>query len=221
MKRFLAQALSVLAHPLFAGTYAAVILYGLYDGSSFLYQTAGIDVGGFWGTADAATLSFTQAVFLLTALAPILLILLLKRLGVVSSFEMDDKRERIVPYLFCILCYVLAVFYVLSQDMILDFFIFAGVVLALTVCFLVNLVWKISAHCTAAAGLIPVTVAAHNAYGVADFFVFFLVVMAGLVGVARLYLRKHTVRQVFAGYLTGFLIMSIAVELGMLATYFL
>ena len=50
-------------------------------------------------------------VFGITCLVPALLFLLLKKLKVISEFGINDRRERLVPYIIMIVCYVAAAVY--------------------------------------------------------------------------------------------------------------
>jgi hypothetical protein len=220
MKSNIAQFFSILFHPLFAGTYTSILIYGLYDWNNFFYQITGINKTGYLITnIEGNSFTFFQITFFITALLPILFFFLLKKTGFISSIEMDNKKERIIPYLFCLTCYTSILLYTLWMGLILEFYIFGGIILTLFICFIINLFWKISAHCTSVAGLIPICIAVHNIYGITDSLVFFSIIVAGIIGTSRLYLQKHTIKQVFLGYATGFIIMSFSVELGIISYY--
>ena len=91
----------------------------------------------------------------ITCLVPALLFLLLKKLKVISELSINNRQERLVPYIIMIVCYVAAAIYLfmINAPEWLWMFMFGGGCAAL-VSMIVNFKWKISAHMAGIGGLV-------------------------------------------------------------------
>ena len=140
--------------------------------------------------------------------APMLLILLLKILGVVKDVGLNGQKERLIPYIITALCYGASAWFVASRGApVWVAMFFCGGALASIINLLVNLKWKISAHAAAIAGVVALLIRLQKDVAVEpQLFVWLLITVgaAGLLGSARVWLGRHTVWQVLAGYLVGF-----------------
>lgn len=140
--------------------------------------------------------------------APMLLIFLLKMLDVVKDVGLNSQKERLFPYIITALCYGASAWFVASRGApVWVIMFFCGGAAACLVNLLVNLKWKISAHCAAIAGLVALLIRLQRDVAVEPYlFVWLLITVgvAGLLGTARVWLGRHTVWQVLAGYLVGF-----------------
>ncbi len=84
----------------------------------------------------------------------------------------------------------------------------AGAVAAVIVCAVVNRKWKISAHMTAMGGFMALVMRmAVDNLGIVDMLwpVAIVAMLCGLVGTSRVLMGRHTLMQVAAGFLNGFL----------------
>lgn len=191
MKR-LAAILSVIFQPLFAPSMGLFLLFNtdsIYGDFPFKYKAM------IW-----------VMVFTFTYLLPGLFIALLSKLGVVASIKLENRNERYFPFAMTLLSYTAGTFILQhfnAPAMVSMIVIGAGIsiFIALTVSFF----WKISAHMTGIGGLVGsvVVIALHlhqNYAIILSTAVFF----SGLLGFARLELKAHTLRQVYAGFLLGF-----------------
>lgn len=167
-----------------------------------------------------------QAVYLLiyvfttSVLIPGIGIAVMKPLGFVTSFESPDRQERVGPYI------VTGVFYLWlyknlsagGQAPPLYLVCVLGATIALFVAFIFNIFTKISAHATGMGGLVgmvlliawswpdSVLTLPFGEYSVQVSLVVLLglvVILAGLVGMARLVLKVHVPRDLWQGYLVG------------------
>lgn len=140
--------------------------------------------------------------------APMLLIFLLKLLGVVNDVGLNGRKERSFPYLITALCYGASAWFVASRGApIWVTMFFCGGVAASLLNLLINFKWKISAHAAAIAGIVALLIRMQRDVAVESrLFVWLLITIgaAGLLGTARVWLERHTVWQVLAGYLVGF-----------------
>lgn len=158
----------------------------------------------------------TAGVFFITALIPGLTVYMLMRAGKVSDASISDRRERPIPFLVSVACYVGASFYVgalHAPRWLVCFLVAAAAVAVLEL--IVSLWWKISAHTGAAGGLAGFVfwLGVRGALiGDPLVLISIAILLVGVLGWARLVLRRHTVGQVLAGALLGF-----GVEFGMLS----
>lgn len=151
---------------------------------------------------------FTLITFCFTVAIPMLLVVLMKKLGMVQDLGLNGRKERFIPYLISILSMGgTAVFmWYKGAPMWLNMFFAAGAAAGL-VNMLVNFKWKISAHAAGIAGLVAliIRVSSLNYHhpGIYNLMIISIVV-AGLLGSARIWQGRHTMWQVLAGYAVGF-----------------
>ncbi|MDE6297113.1 MAG: phosphatase PAP2 family protein [Muribaculaceae bacterium] len=154
-------------------------------------------------------LTFTVIVAGINMVVPALLVILLKRVGVVDDLGLNGRKERLIPYIITIIAMGATAFFMWGKHapMWLVMF-FTGGALAGLINLLVNFKWKISAHSAAIAGIIALLIRMMHETTVYPSIVVWLAIwvgLAGLLGSARVWLGRHTVTQVFAGYAVGFL----------------
>ena len=152
-------------------------------------------------------------VFLLTAAAPLAVIIFMMRAGKVSDSSISHRRERGVPFLVTALCYLgvyLFMTHIRAPHWLAMFY--AGACASTVMAFVINLFWKISAHGMVMGGLCAMVLfIAVKGLAVVWMMPWItgVVLIAGAVGSARLYLGRHTPWQVYAGLLLGAAVESI------------
>lgn len=157
-----------------------------------------------------------QAVIILvgasTFLIPLLISLLLLNRKLINSLEMETQKERVIPYSITIAFY-LSTLYMLKQAPIpvIIFNFLVGATLSIIVAFVINIRWKISAHMIGIGGLVGALLCLSILLEIyiTPFFILSLLV-AGLVGSARLILKAHTPSQVYAGFAIGVICQIVA-----------
>jgi hypothetical protein len=213
-KKWWALALSGLFHPLLIPTYMYVLLMVV---NPFLFGSN--DFGN-----ERAILTLVMMV-LYTAVIPMVSVLLMVALNMVSSVMMAEKTERIGPLLLVMVLYFW-VYYNLSQsnDVPTIFSAFLlGVVIALAVAFVINVMDKISLHTVGMGGLVGmlmITMGLFGANGIAiggmtvglGLMLLVGVLLAGIVGTARLALGAHDTVQIYSGYIVGFVAQLVALK---------
>lgn len=147
-------------------------------------------------------------VFMSTCVLPLLSILLLS-LNQRFDINMGKSTDRVLPL-------ILSSLFSFSGSLILkrvpifpiyNFFLVASILVQIAL-LIISLRWKISAHTAAIGGLIGGFVALSFRLNENPFLILSgLIIIAGMVGTARLILEKHTSWQVYAGFTLGFLIM--------------
>lgn len=154
-------------------------------------------------------LVFTLIVFGANFLVPMLLVLLLKKMGVIEDIGLNGRRERLIPYIITIVCLAgTALFLYLKMAPLWVAMFYAGGALAALINLLVNFWWKISAHAAGIAGIVAMFIQVIKAGPTADGMTWWIVgaiLTAGLLGSARIWLGRHTLLQVLAGSAVGFL----------------
>lgn len=153
--------------------------------------------------------SFCLIVFCITAVIPMMVILLLKKLGVIEDVGLNGRKERLIPYIISILTLGASGWFMLAKGAPLwaGMFFFGGA-LAAVINLIVNFWWKISAHAAAAAGVVALLVCISREampHPHIEVWVAVAIGIAGLLGAARVWLGRHTVLQVLAGSAVGFL----------------
>lgn len=140
--------------------------------------------------------------------APMLLIFLLKCFGIVQDVGLNGQKERLIPYIITALCYGGSAWFVASRGApVWVTMFFCGGVAASLINLCINLKWKISAHAAAIAGIVALLIRLQRDVAAEPQLIVWLlitVLCAGLLGSARVWLNRHTVWQVLAGYVVGF-----------------
>ena len=189
----LSQALSILLYPLFMPTYGMILYMAAMHSRTPNLPNAYI------GVAIVGTL-------VITALIPIVLLLILWKRGAVSSLHIDDAKERTTPYVYSVVCYGFWCYFVgVTLKMPMVWLLIAiGATCALLMVTIINRRWKISAHLTALGGLLGGICSLSLYYSVLPtMLICSVLALSLLLMYARLYVNAHTPAQVVAGYLLG------------------
>ncbi|MBR6813873.1 MAG: hypothetical protein IKM50_04945, partial [Tidjanibacter sp.] len=143
-------------------------------------------------------------------------VMILKVTGIIHDWSLSTRKERIFPLILVAISYACSAW--LFSDALPLFILrrfmwsaFGCVVFAAVV----NLFWQVSLHLTGAGGAMgAMFVMVMIGYGELLWVFAALTLMTGLLGTARLYLRKHSVAQVAVGFAGGFAIASLMMILG-------
>lgn len=145
--------------------------------------------------------------YFFTILLPTLLIHIYRKIQGWSRLQLGQKKRRVVPYFISILCYFLCIEVMSAQNIFyfIHSIIFSALLIQIS-CILINFLWKISIHMAAigalAGGLLAFT---HTFIYNPIWWLCLVLLLAGLLGTARMILRQHTLAQVVAGFGVGFL----------------
>lgn len=159
-------------------------------------------------------------VFALTCIFPMITIAVLHNFKIIKDKKLISRKERIIPYITGTLYYAVAVYHVIytHEPQWLVMF-FAGGALACLVSTIVNLWWKISAHMAGMGGLLALLwqIDAMNLEVVDKphmmIYILIAIFLCGLLGTARLLLKRHTLPQIIAGFLNGLICVSLMMRL--------
>lgn len=193
---FIAKVISFVFHPLLMVTY----LFALFA----LYFPVGLDP-----LKMETQWTFVLIIFAFTFLLPALNIGLLKLLGTIRSITMQDRRERVLPFIFIAILYVLItyLFYartgVSLNDNLFKFLVLGDALVVMAA--LATLFYKVSIHSLAAWGFIGIVVPLNTLSENGSLFYPSLaaIVITGFIMSSRLLLHVHTTREVMVGAVLG------------------
>ena len=192
----LARIISFLFHPLLMATYLFTLLA--------------------WALPSALAplppekhFTFIILIFIVTFILPVTNVGIFKAFGTIRSFAMKERRERLLPFLFISLIYVL-VTYLLHYKVKISFsdnFLKLMMVIDLLVIVstLATFFFKVSVHSVGIWGLIGITLLLTKISEVNTllYAVVGLILLAGLVMSSRLQLHAHSSREVMLGGVLG------------------
>jgi len=146
----------------------------------------------------------------LTILAPGISIWIMYQNKIISSIKLENRLERFTPKGITAVYYVMN--YVLLRIMIPEHMIISfifpyafGLVLIVIAAFIMNYFTKISLHMLGFFGVIGTIMGYfQNQLDYNLFFLIFLIIVGGLIGSARIYLKAHTLKEVVLGIIIGF-----------------
>jgi membrane-associated phospholipid phosphatase len=147
-------------------------------------------------------------VFLTTFAIPVLSIVTMKLTKNISSLQMKDKEERLLPFSMVSLFYMMSTYFFHTKFNLEPLLI--QTLVSITICLIlltsITFFWKISAHMTAISGLLAIMVAVAIQFPGHDFLFLLLggILVTGALGSSRLYLNAHTPLEVFGGFVLGF-----------------
>ena len=191
---YLSKTLSVVLYPLFVPTYGIALF-------CYAYSLHVAPLAGVWVAVAVI------GTFILTCLLPITAIWIMMKKGEVKNLNIDDPRERTIPYLYSALGFGFWS-YLLVQILHAPVFISCvaiGATLAIGLVAIINRWWKISAHLTGFGGLFGGVLSFCMGIGAIPTWPMLAVWLAAslILMCARLYLNAHTPAQVVAGWLLG------------------
>ncbi|MBQ5509491.1 MAG: hypothetical protein IIT96_07010 [Muribaculaceae bacterium] len=159
-------------------------------------------------------------VFALTCIFPMITIAVLHNFKVIKDKRMISRKERLIPYITGTIYYAVAVYHVIytHEPRWLVMF-FAGGALACLISTVVNCRWKISAHMAGMGGLVALLwqINAMELEIISSpwmmLYILLAIFLSGMLGSARLLLKRHTLPQVLAGFLNGLICVSLMMRL--------
>ncbi|MFN4233705.1 MAG: phosphatase PAP2 family protein [Bacteroidia bacterium] len=190
----LAKIISYLFHPIFMPFIGSLII--LHSNNYFSYSLPSEFKNIVLGL-----------IFLNTALVPALISYYMLKKGWISSLQMHQTHERRIPYLLTAVFYMITYFILQKAPLPpMLMLMILGASLAVVICLVINLVWKISAHMVGIGGLLGAIMGISIRFKTDMLiFIMFLIFISGLVASSRLRLNAHNPLQVFIGFLIGFL----------------
>jgi membrane-associated phospholipid phosphatase len=151
--------------------------------------------------------------YFFTILLPTYLIHFYRRHRGWNLIELGHRERRLVPYFISIACYFVCIW--LLERMHIYHFIGSILIAALLVqmtCLLINVWWKISTHMAAIGGVAGALFSFSLIFGFNPVWWYCVVlIIAGVLGSARMILRQHSLGQVTAGFAVGAVCASLCI----------
>jgi membrane-associated phospholipid phosphatase len=198
--RAVSQSISFLFNPLMIPSLGILFIF-LSGSFSIIYTPKGMRI-------------ILLIVFTGTLLLPLIMFQILQYFELISNIQMEKRKERIIPYSITLIFFILTWFYLNKLPVpFINKFILASVL-----CLIVNIIilffWKISSHSIGAGGLVACMLYTVIAWHSVNYiFLLLSIFIAGLVGSSRLYLGVHTEKEVYLGFLTGFVVVFLSLLL--------
>ena len=196
MKR-IAQIISVVFHPLLIPSYVFFVLINTYSQYAVMLP-------------HKYTYFILVLVFLTSFVLPLMIILVMLKMKIIDSLEMKTRQERALPLLLTAGFFYLT-YHFLKQTpyfALFNFFMLGSALLAI-ISLLVNYFKKISLHMVSMGGMFGAFVGFSLAIGHNyTTLIAFIALMVGLTGFARLQLNTHTEKEVYSGFVLGFVVMA-------------
>ncbi len=207
MLRYIAYFFSIVFHPLLVLTYMLILLLMV---NPYIFGLNSI----------RASTPLILMIFLSTFFIPIVAVTMMKLLGLISSFEMKDRHERIGPYIITGVLYLWIFRNILENPNIpLPYKVFVlGATFGLFIAFFINLFSKISMHAVGMGGLVGMLILTVAFYSYPSFIVsigeymfemktysllMLSIIFSGIVGSSRLFLNAHEINDLFGGFFVG------------------
>lgn len=192
-RKFLASIVSYILHPVFLPSAMAAAICWL-------------NLSAFAGITNHTKLYWLSIIAYLTIFFPLITLLIAWKLKFVESIYLKTQRDRIIP-LIAIMIYYFWVYQVFKRHfnapLILNV-LFLGSFWGIILLFIGNIFFKVSMHTTAAGGMIGIMLILMFT-GQVNFLIPFLIVLlvAGLIGTARMILNAHSPLEIWLGYFAG------------------
>jgi hypothetical protein len=196
MNRRISLFISTLFHPVFVNLLSLLLLFILFPQLQF-------------AISDRMKVFYILFIFTTTGLLPVLTVMLMKLIGKVSSFLLNDREDRTVPYIITASVYLFDYYFCsrIGSPVLLNAYLLACASIVVVV-LIINLFNKISIHAASLGALLAVVVSAAYVAGMDIRLLLALIfVLSGLTASARLFAGAHMPHQLYTGLLLGFMVM--------------
>ena len=187
-----AKFISYVFHPLFIPIY---ITYFIIEIRS--YQLAGIN--------DWMNLRILLQVFVNCTFLPLASILLLRALNFIDSVFLRTQRDRIIPYIICMIFYFWNWYVFKNNHEIKDLVSVSMAIFNASVFgFLVNISMKVSMHAISVGVMVTfIALIAFTDSSSFSFYLSFAILITGIVCTSRLLVSDHSPKEIYYGLLVG------------------
>ena len=144
-------------------------------------------------------------VFCFTILMPTLTIFLFRKINGFSPEDLGERKRRFMPFLLTITSYVFCL--VMMHRLNIPWYM-TGIILAalimMVICIVVNLKWKLSEHMAGVGAIVGGLVSFSALFGYNPvWWLCLFILIAGVLGTARIILQHHTLGEVLVGFAVG------------------
>lgn len=144
-------------------------------------------------------------VYCFTILMPTLTIFLFRKINGFSPEDLGERKRRFMPFLLTITSYVFCL--VMMHHLNIPWYM-TGIILAalimMVICIVVNLKWKLSEHMAGVGAIVGGLVSFSALFGYNPvWWLCLFILIAGVLGTARIILQHHTLGEVLVGFAVG------------------
>ena len=144
-------------------------------------------------------------VYCFTILMPTLTIFLFRKINGFSPEDLGERKRRFMPFLLTITSYVFCL--VMMHRLNIPWYM-TGIILAalimMVICIVVNLKWKLSEHMAGVGAIVGGLVSFSALFGYNPvWWLCLFILIAGVLGTARIILQHHTLGEVLVGLAVG------------------
>ena len=144
-------------------------------------------------------------VYCFTILMPTLTIFLFRKINGFSPEDLGERKRRFLPFLLTITSYVFCL--VMMHRLNIPWYM-TGIILAalimMVICIVVNLKWKLSEHMAGVGAIVGGLVSFSALFGYNPvWWLCLFILIAGVLGTARIILQHHTLGEVLVGFAVG------------------
>ena len=144
-------------------------------------------------------------VYCFTILMPTLTIFLFRKINGFSPEDLGERKRRFMPFLLTITSYVFCL--VMMHRLNIPWYM-TGIILAalimMVICIVVNLKWKLSEHMAGGGAIVGGLVSFSALFGYNPvWWLCLFILIAGVLGTARIILQHHTLGEVLVGFAVG------------------
>ena len=144
-------------------------------------------------------------VYCFTILMPTLTIFLFRKINGFSPEDLGERKRRFMPFLLTITSYVFCL--VMMHRLNIPWYM-TGIILAalimMVICIIVNLEWKLSEHMAGVGAIVGGLVSFSALFGYNPiWWLCLFILIAGVLGTARIILQHHTLGEVLVGFVVG------------------
>ena len=144
-------------------------------------------------------------VYCFTILMPTLTIFLFRKINGFSPEDLGERKRRFMPFLLTITSYVFCL--VMMHRLNIPWYM-TGIILAalimMVICIVVNLKWKLSEHMAGVGAIVGGLVSFSASFGYNPvWWLCLFILIAGVLGTARIILQHHTLGEVLVGFAVG------------------
>ena len=141
-----------------------------------------------------------------TYVIPIVIIYLMTLLGIIESVHLINKKDRIYPYTITTMSALLTSRVLTSMGAPVEIiYCSLGCAFILVVSAVLIPFFKSSAHLAGITGFAGLYLSMHEKYGAGEFKnMLIIILLCVALGWARIYLKRHTLREALTGSLLGF-----------------
>lgn len=196
MNRKLSNLISVLFHPIFVNFLNLCLLFTLFPALNY-------------GIPQRMQYYYISFIFVATSIIPLIMVVMMRLTGKVKSVLLTEKEDRVLPYLVTLIVYSFCYYYFTklhTHPLILSYLVSCAVIVGLVLT--INFFDKISIH-AATMGAMAGLMAVAGKYTNLDirYLLILAIIAAGLVASARIISNAHQYKQVYLGFILGFVMM--------------